>query len=139
MERLRGAGGTVGEYAGDGQGEAESAIVIPEAVGDPVDADPGFDCEQSEEDEDGNGDESGSDDSHPLLILFDCETTGLSAYSDHITDIGAKVIASPVTPSVPTFSSLVRTPRKVPAAGKIINKKERERKKERKSKNVLHI
>ena len=92
-ERLRGAGGTVGEYAGDGQGEAESAILIPEAVGDPVDADPGFDCQQSEEDEDGDGDESCSDDSHPLLILFDCETTGLSVYSDHITDIGAKVIA----------------------------------------------
>ena len=54
--------------------------MIPEAVDDPVDADPGFDCEQTEED--GDGDESGSDDSHPLLILFDCETTGLSVYSD---------------------------------------------------------
>ena len=28
MERLRGAGGTVGEYAGDGQGEAESAMKL---------------------------------------------------------------------------------------------------------------
>ena len=55
MERLRGTGGTVGEYAGDGQREAESAIVIPVAVGNPVDAGPGFDCQQSEEDEDGDG------------------------------------------------------------------------------------
>ena len=29
MERLHGAGGGVGEYAGDGQGEAESSILIP--------------------------------------------------------------------------------------------------------------
>ena len=77
IERLHGASGTVGEYAGDGQGEAESAIVIPKAVGDPVDADPGFHCQQSEQDEDGDGDESGSDDSHSLLILFDCERTAL--------------------------------------------------------------
>ena len=40
MERLRGADGTVGEYAGDGQREVESAILISEAVGDPVDSDP---------------------------------------------------------------------------------------------------
>ncbi len=28
-------------------------------------------------------------DSRPLLVLFDCETTGLCIYVDHITDIDA--------------------------------------------------
>ena len=38
MERLCGADGTVGNYAGYGQGEAESAIVTPAAVDGLVDA-----------------------------------------------------------------------------------------------------
>ncbi len=54
----------------------------------------------------------------PLLALFDCETTGFSIYNDHIIDIGAKVISSPVPVSQPTFSSLVRTPRNIPGPGK---------------------
>ena len=54
----------------------------------------------------------------PLLVLFDCETTGFSIYNDHIIDIGAKVISSPVPVSQPTFSSLVRTPRNIPGPGK---------------------
>ena len=60
----------------------------------------------------------GDDECHPLLVLFDCETTGFSIYSDHIMDIGAKVVATPVPVSKPTFSNLVRTPRNIPAPSK---------------------
>lgn len=54
-----------------------------------------------------------SDNAHPLLIFYDCETTGLSIYDDHLTDIAAKVVKSPVPLSSPTFSSLVRTSRRL--------------------------
>ena len=59
-------------------------------------------------------------DAQPLLIFYDCETTGFSIYNDHITDIGAKVVASPIPLSSPTFSSLVKTSKRIPAAGKEI-------------------
>ncbi len=110
MERLAGAGCTVGEYVGDGQGEtgslaAHSHVEELDEVGD-------------------SGDEQSSDydmeDQQPLLILFDCETTGFSIYNDHIIDIAAKVIASPVPVSHPSFSSLVRTAKNIPGPGKII-------------------
>ena len=58
-------------------------------------------------------------DSHPLLVLFDCETTGFSIYADHITDIGAKVLNPPVPVDHLTFSSLVRTGRNISSAGNI--------------------
>lgn len=61
-----------------------------------------------------------SDDAYPLLIFYDCETTGLGIYNDHITDIAAKVVACPVPLSSPTFSSLVKTSRHIPAVGKAI-------------------
>ena len=82
----------------------------------PVDVDPVDDHQPSEEDEDEDGyvDASGTDDSHPLLIMFDCEMTGFSIYSDHITDIVAKVLASPVPVHQPTFTSLVSTFKKYP-------------------------
>ena len=50
-----------------------------------------------------------STDAEPLLFLYDCETTGLSIYNDHITDIASKVIACPVSLLAPSFSSLVKT------------------------------
>ena len=45
-----------------------------------------------------------------LLFLYNCETTGLSIYNDHITEIAAKVVSlrSP-TISQATFSSLMQT------------------------------
>ena len=67
--------------------------------------------------DDDDENETGSVD-HPLLILYDREVTGFSVYSDHITDIGAKVIAAQTLLLHHTFSSLVRTPRTIPAAGK---------------------
>ena len=93
METLQGVGCTVGEYVGDGQGELESTLETVDTG--PVDVDPVDDHQHSEEDGD-EVDASVTDDSHPLLIMFDCETTGFSIYSDHITDIVAKVVASPV-------------------------------------------
>ena len=109
---MRGMGCAIGEYVGDGQGELESTPQeLTSADLDPVDVDPEVDDQSLDEEEDS------SEDAHPLLIFYDCETTGFSIYSDHITDIAAKVVASPVPLSTPTFSSLVKTSRRIPAAG----------------------
>ena len=98
MERLQGAGCTVGEYVGDGQGESASVGTL--------DAGPEVERQELEEDaDDDDKNETGSED-HPLLILYDCEATGLSVYSDHITDICAQVIAAPTPLLHHTFSSL---------------------------------
>ena len=118
IERLQGAGCTVGEYVGDGQGESASVG----SEGSTLDAGPEVECRELEEDvEDDDENETGSE-HHPLMILYDCEATGFSVYSDLITDINAKVIATPTPLLHCTFSSLVRTPRTIPAAGKKINK-----------------
>ncbi len=118
MERLRGAGCSVGEYAGDGQGE--SAPTELHSIGEgTVDAGPDVEhLELEEDDDDGDGvDGIGRDDHHPLLIFCNCEATGLSIYSDHITDIAAKVVACPIPLQQPTFARLVRTTRHIPAPG----------------------
>ena len=113
METLRGARCVVGEYVGDGQGESENTAQEPVSEDlDVVDAEPGVDDQLVDEDEESN------DDLHPLLIFYNCETTGFSIYNDHITDIAAKVIACPVQLSTPTFSRLVKTSRRIPAAGR---------------------
>ena len=109
MATMRELGCAVGEYIGDGNGEPESTTQEPPAVDDEDVEDTGV--EQSLDEEDS------SDDAHPLLIFYDCETTGFSIYNDHLTDIAAKVINSPVPLSSPTFSSLVKTSRRIPAAG----------------------
>ena len=114
METLCGVGCTTGEYAENGKGEdfPESSA----STDQPVELDHVVEHQESEEDEDGD---SGCvvDNFRPLLVLFDCETTGLSIYSNHITDVVAKVL-SPVSVPLPTFSSLVRTGRNISATGK---------------------
>ena len=112
MVNMRGAGCAVGEYVGGGQGdcEQEQEELTPFSL-DVVDAELGVDDQAVE------FGEGSSDDAHPLLIFYDCETTGLSIYNDHITDIAAKVVACPVALSIPPFSSLVKTSRHIPAAG----------------------
>ena len=112
MATMRGLGCAVGDYVGDGKGDTENEL--PAVDLDMVDAD-AFGVDQSLDEEEGS-----PVDAHPLLILFDCETTGLSIYNEHITDIAAKVINSPVDLSAPTFSSLVRTSRHIQAAGKVL-------------------
>ncbi len=98
---------------GDGQGEQDSSVSGVE-MADPDCGDTLQDTEMRDEDEEN---EMELADLHPLIILYDCETTGFSIYNDHITDIGAKVLASPIPLSQPTFCSLVRTARNIPAAG----------------------
>ena len=112
METLRGVGCTVGEYAGDGREEtdmSECMVMDNPAKADPVDS--------LDEQEDGCM-PSSADYSRPLLVLYDCKATGLSIYSDHITDIAAKVMNPPVAVPSATFSSLVRTGKTISATGK---------------------
>ena len=96
---------------GGGRGEADfteptaSSSVDVDFVG----AELGIDDQSLDEAE-----KDSSDYAHPLLFLFDCETTGLSIYTDHITDIEAKVIFSPVPL---TFSRLVKTSKRIPPKG----------------------
>ncbi len=119
MERLRTAGCSAGEYAGDGLGESTSTELQCTEEG-PVEASPETEHLELEEDDDDVRIDSGCDDHHPLLIFYDCEATGLSIYSDHITDLAAKVVACPVPLKQPSFSSLVRTTRHISAPGKKI-------------------
>ena len=98
---------TIGEYVGDERGESD-ATAPSTAEDDPVDAD---EHQCAEEDEDDVDNKCEVDGTRPLLILYDCATTGLSIYYEHITEIAAKVIDPPVELGAPTFTSLVWTGR----------------------------
>ena len=52
-----------------------------------------------------------------LLFLFDLEATGLSVYTDCITEIAGKVFNPPVDVKQATFSSLVHTNHHIPKIG----------------------
>ena len=92
MARMQGLDIAVGEYVGDGQADGDDD---DEPV-DPVD----------------------DDGARPLLIFYDCETTGLNIYNEHVTELAAKVIGVPsASLTASSFSSLIRTPRHIPAAG----------------------
>ena len=111
MQVLQDLGNTVGEYVGDGQGENESPLQA---------LDPFLDDEAGIGDDSGFDDvsmEDSSDDAKPLLFLYDCESTGFSIYNDHIIEIAAEVVNSPVACSNGTFSSLVKTSRRIPVPG----------------------
>ena len=104
-----------GTYVGDGQAESSSTQQDqpPTSVDfDVIGAELGLDDQPLDDFE-----EESSDNAHPLLIFYDCETTGFSIYDDHITDIAAQVVDSPVPLETPTFSSLVKTSRRIPNAG----------------------
>lgn len=109
MEALQGVGNVVGEYAGDGQGETENVSPTEIDFYTDIGEDDDLSVEQTE---------VSSDDAHPLYFLYDCESTGLSIYSDHIIEIAAEVVNSPVTSSNTTFASLVKTSRRIPTPGK---------------------
>ncbi len=103
----------VGEYVGEGRGDvAEDDCQLYTDQGDQLHQNPGG----GEEEADGS---FVVGDSHPLLVLFDCEITGFSIYADHITDIGAKVLNPPVPVDHLTLFSLVRTGRNISSAGNI--------------------
>lgn len=111
MEQLCCAGATVGEYVGNGQGETENAHNEDKSKEDaePV-VDDHLDCDDDSRDS--------SDDAHPLLLFYDCKTTGFSIYSEHITEIAAKVVGVPLSSfSQPTFSCLVKTSRSISKKG----------------------
>ena len=113
METLRCLGKAVGDYVGDGQAESSTQPQPPSVVDfDVVGAELRLDDQPLDDYE-----EESSDNAHPLLIFYDCKTTGSSIYDDHITDIAAQVVASPVPLETPTFSSLVKTSRHIPDSG----------------------
>ena len=60
--------------------------------------------------------EESNENAKPLLILYDCETTGFSMY---IIEIAAEVFNPPVpfSDTTGTFSSLVKTSRRIPKKG----------------------
>ncbi len=113
MQTLRGMGSAVGEYTGGGHGESSTADTQPTSVDIDVD-----DAEPELDDQVENDEGVSSENANPLLIFYDCETTGFSIYNDHITDVAAKIVSPPVPVDSPTFTSLVATSRRIPPAGK---------------------
>ena len=103
MATLREVRCSVGEYAGDGQ--EEKRMSLPCQLNMLLkDADRGGKHQYLEEDEHGLA--CMTDDTRPLLVLFDCETTWLSIYTYHITDIGTRVLNPPVHLPFPLLSGL---------------------------------
>lgn len=114
MDQLRCAGTSVAEYVGNGQGEKECADVVETLEADLAVSDVAVDDHY---DHDQTSDHI-CDDSSLLLFIYDCETTGLGIYTEHITEIAAKVVGIPVSQvSQPTFSSLVKTSRNISKKG----------------------
>ncbi len=111
MGVLQDLGNTVSQYVGDGQGDTES---VPQAVDLDVDVDLGADSGVDDSSMEQSRDDDGA---KPLLFLYDCETTGLSIYNDHIIEIASEIVNCPVAYSNETFSSLVKTSRRIPAPG----------------------
>ena len=98
MDALVGSGQATREYRGNGKGEQnDQTLSLPDSEEN------GMEIEPAEEhlydfdddlDHDQNLIESDSE-TTPLLIFFDIETTGLSIYDDHITEMAAKVLGMP--------------------------------------------
>ena len=111
MTRMQGLDIAVGEYVGDGQADGDSTEDDDEPV-DPVDElEDVFDSHEEEIDDN-------VDSARHLLIFYDCETTGLSIYNEHVTELAAKVIGVPsASLTTSSFLSLIRTPRHIPDAG----------------------
>ena len=112
MQRLRAVGHATGHYMGNGQGDIEDDDSVSPAISEVrLHEDISESVINTEQDAD-------SAVSQPLLFFYDCETTGLSIYDDHITEIAAKPIGiSGFSVNMPSFSSLVHTPRNIPRKG----------------------
>ena len=62
--------------------------------------------------------EDGSDNVNTLLFFYDCETTGLNVYDNHITELAAEFVCEDgQSVSTPIYSSLIRTTRHISAEG----------------------
>ena len=112
MQSLQGLGNLVGEYVGDGQGEVEN-----EAQTSYLDDFLDVGLEHEVDDEVAREEEDNISDFQPLVFLYDCETTGLSIYNDHIIEIAAEVVQCPVPYNKTTYCTLVETSRRIPKAG----------------------
>lgn len=114
MSSLAVLGEAVGEYSGHGQGELEDSTQ-PEDM-DEMDEDGDYTSDTPMDTSDTTNDTTS--DAKPLYIFFDIETTGLSIYDDHVTEIAAKVVGLSLSHlSSPSFSSLVHTPRNISSTG----------------------
>ena len=110
MKALQELCSAVGEYHGSGQGEPDSVGHI--VLSDDLELVKDLSEEQNED---------SNNNAHPLMFLYDCETTGLSIYSDNIIEIAAEVFDCPVPHiSSTTYSSLVKTSRRIPAQGIVL-------------------
>ena len=113
MEQLHCAGATVGEYVSNEQGETERTDTEDKCDEDVEAVVDDHECEEASR--------GSSDNAHPLLLFYDCETTGFSVYTEHITETTAKVVSVPLSSfSQPTFSSLVKTSRNISKKGNTI-------------------
>ena len=107
MDNLMRLGQAVGEYRGNGQGEADH-----DEQEDVLNTDPNV------EGTDIQNEEHSSDNAYPLLFIYDCETTGFSIYNEHITEVAAKVSGVPLSSvSKPTYCSLINTSRNISKPG----------------------
>ncbi len=100
-------------YVGNGQGEDEATTCDGPTEDDLPDVEHGYQYPAT------TNNECDIDHKKSLTIIYDCETTGLSVYREHITEIAAKVVNPPVPLSNPCFSSLVRSGRNISVSGKI--------------------
>lgn len=104
----------MGVYVGNGQGEDEATTCVTDGPmeDDLPDVEHGYQYPET------TNNECGIDHTKSLTIIYDCETTGLNVYREHITEIAAKVVNPPVPLSNPCFSSLVRSGRNISVSGK---------------------
>ena len=97
--------------------EATSSTVIEEkdVVGDEEDQSFGDEDNPDELEEVSAGVDGPSSDELPLLFFFDCESTGGSMYSDHIIEVGAKVVAVPNSVNITQhqYGSLIHSSRNI--------------------------
>ncbi len=120
MSHISEAGCSTGDYVGHGRGEDDLAADPPILSSvDELEVDRDLD-NQSPLAEDVV--ECEAEHTKPLIIADDCESTGLSIYRDHITEVAAKVINCPIQLSNPSFSSLVRSGRSISVVGKLQNR-----------------
>ena len=96
MITLRAVGCTTAEYVGSsGTAGATSSTAVEERdeVVDEEDQPFGDDNNTDECEEVSPNVDGPSSDELPLLFFFDCESTGGSMYTDHMIEVGAKVVA----------------------------------------------
>ena len=121
MITLRAVGCTTAEYVGSsGTAEATSSTAIEERdeVVDEEDQ-PFGDDNNADECEEVSANVNGpSSDELPLLFFFDCESTGGSMYTDHMIEVGAKVVAVPDSVSITQrwYGSLIHSSQSITKA-----------------------